>query len=259
MLGEIIGAAGSLLGGLFGKKSTEKANDQNVKLQREFAQNGIQWKVADAKAAGVHPLAALGAQTTSFSPSIVGDTSLSSGISNMGQDIGRAVSASSSSNQRKEALGNQILELQLQSLKLDNQGKFIGNSMLASQAARQAQVGPPFPSASGSTNTGIPGQAMAPVGRSDLQLGGIPIYNDPSITNAGAAEDVMGEPGDWLFGGAKIVSAIRQALTDPKTRQAWLNAAPQHGPMNYGPQRKYRPPGNYGPRVTTPSFRNTFQ
>lgn len=36
--------------------------------QKEFAQMGIQWRVADAKAAGVHPLAALGASGAASSP-----------------------------------------------------------------------------------------------------------------------------------------------------------------------------------------------
>lgn len=42
--------------------------EYNAALQREFAQHGIQWKVADAQAAGVHPLYALGGGTPSFSP-----------------------------------------------------------------------------------------------------------------------------------------------------------------------------------------------
>jgi hypothetical protein len=44
-------------------RNTRKANEANIALQREFAQKSIQWKTADAKAAGLHPLAALGAQT----------------------------------------------------------------------------------------------------------------------------------------------------------------------------------------------------
>lgn len=44
-------------------------NKENLELQREFAQHGIQWKVNDAISAGIHPLAALGADTMSFTPS----------------------------------------------------------------------------------------------------------------------------------------------------------------------------------------------
>lgn len=40
----------------------KRAQDRNFRFQREMAQNTVQWRVADAKAAGVHPLFALGAQ-----------------------------------------------------------------------------------------------------------------------------------------------------------------------------------------------------
>jgi hypothetical protein len=49
-----------------------KINAENIEMQKDFAQHGISWRVKDAKEAGLHPLAALGAQTTSFSPSSVG-------------------------------------------------------------------------------------------------------------------------------------------------------------------------------------------
>jgi len=60
MLGALLGAAGSLAGGLLSAKSQKEANkvaEQNAlrqeALQKEFAQSGIQWKVKDAEAAGV--------------------------------------------------------------------------------------------------------------------------------------------------------------------------------------------------------------
>lgn len=46
----------------------QRANDQNYAAQKEFAQNSRQWAVQDAKAAGLHPLYALGGATT-FTPS----------------------------------------------------------------------------------------------------------------------------------------------------------------------------------------------
>jgi hypothetical protein len=66
ILGSVAGAlAGPVLGGLF----QNKANKDNEANQREFAQMGIQWKVADAKAAGLHPLYALGGSGATYSPS----------------------------------------------------------------------------------------------------------------------------------------------------------------------------------------------
>lgn len=43
------------------------ARDQ-MQMQKEFAQHGIRWKAEDAAAAGLHPLAALGASGASYSP-----------------------------------------------------------------------------------------------------------------------------------------------------------------------------------------------
>lgn len=40
----------------------------NAATQREFAQHGLQWRVADAVAAGVHPLYAVGASGANFAP-----------------------------------------------------------------------------------------------------------------------------------------------------------------------------------------------
>lgn len=46
----------------------EQANS-NAALQREFAQNGIRWRVEDAKAAGLHPMYALTGGGAAFAPS----------------------------------------------------------------------------------------------------------------------------------------------------------------------------------------------
>lgn len=66
-----IGSVGSLFGGgsKSGLRAQENINAQNMQLQREFAQNGIRWRVEDAKRAGIHPLYALGAQLPTYSPS----------------------------------------------------------------------------------------------------------------------------------------------------------------------------------------------
>lgn len=103
MLGNIISAAGNLLGGVLGKDSARDAAGINRDMQREFAQHGVRWKVADAKAAGIHPLAALGASTHSFAPSFQGDTSLSEGLARVGQDISRSIDATRTAEERRAA------------------------------------------------------------------------------------------------------------------------------------------------------------
>lgn len=71
---------------------TKDINRQNIAYQKEFAQSGIQWRVADAKKAGLHPLAALGANTTSYSPSLqTPGYSGEYGLSDVGSKMGQAV------------------------------------------------------------------------------------------------------------------------------------------------------------------------
>jgi len=81
----VANAVGSLADSFFDSQSAK----QNIKLQKQFAQEGIQWKVADAKKAGIHPLYALGAQTHSFAPVQTGGGN----FSQMGQSVGRAIDA----------------------------------------------------------------------------------------------------------------------------------------------------------------------
>lgn len=71
----------------------------NLAAQREFAQNGIRWKVEDAKAAGLHPLSALGASGAAFAPNpvVLSDTSHYAAT---GQNLGRAASAMVSQEER---------------------------------------------------------------------------------------------------------------------------------------------------------------
>lgn len=159
-LAPLIAAAGSLAGAGVSALS-QGANsaaarqtgwdqfNQNYQNQKEFAQHGIRWKVEDAKAAGIHPLFALGGSTASYSPSTfsVGGGGSDPGdyLSSMGQNISRAVQATRTAPER--ALTNQ--ELQMNEEKLT--GARLNNDLtrLQIQAAQtrlaNQQVGPPFP------------------------------------------------------------------------------------------------------------------
>ena len=93
-IGGIASGIGSIIGAGQSAANAEAINQANYEHQKEFAQNGIRWKVADAKAAGLHPLAALGAQTSSYTPSaVVGDSPDFSFLRDIGQDVGRAIDA----------------------------------------------------------------------------------------------------------------------------------------------------------------------
>ncbi len=62
-------AGGAIIGGMQSNRAADKRQGLNYEQQKEFAQNAVQWRTEDAQAAGVHPLYAMGASTTSFQPS----------------------------------------------------------------------------------------------------------------------------------------------------------------------------------------------
>lgn len=97
----LIGAGASLLGGMFSNRANKAMAQQQADTQREFAQMGVRWKVADAKAAGIHPLYALGASTHSYSPIAIQDQ-LGPAMASAGQDYSRAATAMASDRERRE-------------------------------------------------------------------------------------------------------------------------------------------------------------
>lgn len=90
LVGTAIGVGAKFLGAKKDHENAQNIANQNIALQKEFAQSGIQWKVEDAKKAGIHPLFALGANTHSFSPVSVG-SNYQGAFSDMGADISRAI------------------------------------------------------------------------------------------------------------------------------------------------------------------------
>lgn len=130
MLPALIAAGGNIIGGILGESSKNK----DRALSKEFAQQGIRWKVEDAKAAGIHPLAALGAQTTSYSAPV--GAGLAEGFAGAGQDVSRAINATRTPGARIDAYEKTLRDLNLQKMGLENQ-------LLASQIAKINQAGTP--------------------------------------------------------------------------------------------------------------------
>lgn len=150
MFGSLISAGASLLGGLLGDKEQSDSNADNIALQREFAQHGIRWKVADAEAAGVHPLFALGANTVPFSPIPVGGSNTATALASAGQDVGRAIDSTRTQDERVKARADALLI---------ERGE-LENMLLRSQIAKiDGVTTPPFPGSSylipGQTQSGV--------------------------------------------------------------------------------------------------------
>lgn len=118
MLGSILGAVGSIAGGLLGNKSAKKAAEKNYEQQKEFAQNGLKWNVAQAKELGISKLVAAGMPTQSYAPSNVGGNF--DFLGNAGQNIGRALAAGQGPGGAGTAVPRAAAAVQLEGLQLDN-------------------------------------------------------------------------------------------------------------------------------------------
>jgi len=141
MIGAIASALGNVVSGIAGASSAKSAAKQEYKNQKEFAQQGIQWKVDDAKAAGIHPLYALGANTATYAPVSVGNTNPLSGLAAAGQDLSRAVDATRPASAKVDAITSTQQALATERMGLENE-------LLRSQIAKTRQESnPPMPTA----------------------------------------------------------------------------------------------------------------
>jgi len=184
-LGGIVGGVGQLAGGLFGSKASKDNNAQNVafareqlEYQKELAKNQIQWRVDDAKKAGLHPMAALGLQSTSFSPVSLSTTPtdysfIGQAASDMGQSLNYASMKGKDRQQQAQAvqlaqegvlLQNEGQQLQNESIRLDNEFKQWQMMTAMSGATRQALRSPAAASID-KKNSVIEGQVDAPINK----------------------------------------------------------------------------------------------
>lgn len=230
MLGNILGAlisgGASLIGGAMSSKATKEANKAQVDnaaldraMQVQFAKEGVRWKVDDAKAAGIHPLYALGANTVSYSPSAVGqiaDTNMGTAFASAGQDLGRAINATRTQPERDEAFVKTARDMSLVKMGLENE-------LLGAQIAKLRQTpNPPFPFVGD-----LPLGEMEP--RSRLMLGGKEIQTDPGMSDAQVYENRYGELADWLAGPYIMWRDFqhnrgKNPLPSPEIRRGWLDA-----------------------------------
>lgn len=187
--------------GVLGYSGQKEANEvarenaeRNIAYQKEFAQSGIQWKVKDAEAAGIHPLYALGANTTAFSPVSVGYTSPMSALGDMakdmGQDLSRAVNATRTGEQRDDAFQKTAATLTLKNMDLKNE-------LLASQIAKlRAAPNPPMPA---STSGPVVIPEKTDVERTPVITDGTKWKQNVGSSDAQDVENRWGDIGEALY------------------------------------------------------------
>lgn len=163
-------AAGSIGGGLLSQQGGYAGTNidyvremwkKNYNAQKEFAQNGIRWKVEDAKAAGLHPLAGLGSGSY-YTPSgsigfeqTGGQGQDYSWLADAGQNIGRAIDAKATAEERAKAeevndeanfLKLENMRLQNEQIKLDMVSQIARDVTASQRAIRNTALPPAMPS-----------------------------------------------------------------------------------------------------------------
>lgn len=147
-LPSIIQGAGALGGSLASLWSANKINSDNLAFQREVAQNGIRWKVADMKAAGLNPLLSTGINATAPAggSSVMPDFS---GIGSAARDVARLVAEKTAqraseevSNLKKqgELLSSQLQKTEAETLRTLTEQGLISSNTSKAVAENQAFV-----------------------------------------------------------------------------------------------------------------------
>lgn len=221
-VGDLIGAAGSAYGAnqaaaasrrgaKISMKTTKWAGRKNAALQTRFAKRALRWRVEDAKKAGLHPLAALGAQIPGASPSFTaGDAGsiLAQGgaaegqmYAQMGQNLGAALS--NLQGDPNAAYTAKVQALHLKNLELQNVA-------LSADIAQKTQPGyaPNFPSAARASV--IPGQGNG------LPSSGYVIEpNKVTASEVGGAVEAGANPAvSFVKTGTGLMPVMSAALND---------------------------------------------
>lgn len=190
----IIPAAADLLGGALSQQEANQASQQDYEQAKEFAQMGVRWRVADARAAGISPLVAMGANIASPPATNVGG-GMGEALSRMGQDVSRAIRTSEGPVERalnaltieRGTLENELLRTRLMREKSAQLGP---GGPVDLQPAKRTMEDPGNPAAEAG---GIPGVAY--------ERG--PYGNLVPIPSQGVAENIED---NWLHQGRHFIS-----------------------------------------------------
>lgn len=177
MFGALASIAAPIIGGFINNQNQKDAGNQNYAAQKEFAQMGLQWKVADAKAAGLHPMAALGASGASFSPSFQAGSNDYSGV---GDGINQLIAGQNT--KRAETATKTETEKQLEQLALERAQ--LQNRLLEGQVQNEW-----------ASLLGAPPQPSFPVASSTPVSGG-PRSAPPGLVKAVPSQSISHTPGD---------------------------------------------------------------
>lgn len=210
LAGGVISGGLGLLGGFLSNEYNQDLLEQQIASQREAQQNFIQWRVEDAKKAGIHPLFALGANSPSTFPISMGDN-IGPALREAGQDIGSAT-ARMLDTQAKE---KHQMDMALGAAQLSESDA--RREMYLSEAARNRQApGAPMPGLGPQREGTVQGKFLNEHGQ-DVGVPGTGIIDlkpmDQTSAKEGNPDIVAGEhPGyqEMLYRGMPMLFPITQ-------------------------------------------------
>lgn len=235
-LPQIAASIGSILSGNKAQSRARREGEANRQLQLDTLQNQIQWRVEDAKKAGIHPYIALGSNPATYSP--VSTNFQGTDFGELGQDISRAVMAGQTDAERRRNAGvatqNANEAAEERALALEHQA--LQNELLRSQIGRlnAAQVGPALPNSAG--------------------LGSVISEADRvTVGSRGAPERSPGVVTDYAFGrtseGVSLVPSydMKQRVEDMPSEWGWFlrNGLIPSGRIQSDLNRQYPPDPGY--------------
>ena len=185
----------SLIGGLFGQSAQNKSLD----WQKKYARNRISYTVADAKKAGIHPLAALGSSAAGTMGSPI------PGGSPMGDAIGDAGAAIGAHLSKREA---RAAESEERAARLDvlrseaSRNRASAQAMLADATSRTAIMQARAKAVDVPTTdvVGHPTVGVVATGK------GQRLVADPDYSDAEVAQQRYGEVGEFAFGVRNLIA-----------------------------------------------------
>lgn len=193
----LINTGGALIGGALGSRGSTTAQRGQERLffsinrrdQINALQKGIRWRVRDAKAAGVHPLAALGAQLGQYTPIHGGSGGGFGATGDVAADAVRFAAA-----QIAEMVAN--LDESKSRTRLNNaQADLLAAQAAASTIARAVSPGTPRP-----TPQSPPGHDVVNPQFTPTISPGFSIRTNPNFSDAQSYEDRYGEVGGSIMG-----------------------------------------------------------
>lgn len=162
--GGIVSGIAGLAGGLMQNSYNSGQSEADRNFQREVMQNQYQWKAADARKAGLHPMAVIGSGSYSASPSSIPSADLSTSLGQLGQGIGDAFTAYKTKEQIAKEAAWQDEQKQMEREKHDMQirigaSQVLENNSMALEATKRAES---YSKAWATGREVIPGQVDAP-------------------------------------------------------------------------------------------------